>query len=76
MYRSTSYASQGTKSAFVEMAERSAKTARLLQGARAAQPARPPQQPRSLARRAVSLSGQLLNRLGKRTTQLQAETSG
>jgi hypothetical protein len=73
MYRSTSYASQGTKSAFVEMAERSAETARLLQGARVAQPGRRPKQMRSLARRAASTLDHLLAGPGKRTTQLRAE---
>lgn len=73
MYQSTTYASQGNKTVFVEMAESSAETTRLLQEARAAQPARPPKQPRSLVRRAVSRSDQLLNRLRKRTTRVPAE---
>jgi hypothetical protein len=76
MYRSPTYAGQKSKSVFVEMSERSAETARLLQQAREAQPAPPAKQTRSLAGRLVSQGVQLLEGLGKRVTQLQGETRG
>lgn len=76
MYQSPTYASQGSKSVFVEISERSAEAARLLQEARLTQPGKPPKQTRSLARRAVSQFDHLLERLGKRMTQRRAETRG
>jgi hypothetical protein len=76
MYRSTSYASQGSKTVFVEMAERSAEAARLLQEARATEPERLPERKGSLAGRAVSRRDHLLEGLGKRTAQLRAEARG
>jgi hypothetical protein len=65
MYRSTSYASEKSKTMFVEMAERSARAARL-QETRAAQlPERTP----SLTRRAASTADRLLEGLRKRVAQ-------
>jgi hypothetical protein len=73
MYQSTSYVSRGSKTAFVEMAERSAKAARLLQETRAA---RPVEGACSRARQAVSRRDRLLQGLGERTAQLRAEAHG
>jgi hypothetical protein len=72
MYQSTSYASRGSKTVFVEIAERSAETARLLQLARGTQPAPPPERARSLAGRVVSRRDRLLQGLGKRTAQARS----
>ena len=76
MYRSSSYASQGGKSTFVEMAERSAEAARLLQEARATDPEQLAERKRSLARWAVSRRNHLLEGLGKRASQLRVEARG
>jgi hypothetical protein len=76
MYQSTTYASRGSKTVFVEMAQRSAETARLLQEARATQPERPAERKRSLAGRAVSRRDRLLEGLGKRTAPLPAQARG
>jgi acyl-CoA reductase-like NAD-dependent aldehyde dehydrogenase len=76
MYRSPTYAGQKSKSVFVEMSERSADTARLLQQAREAQPEEPPTQRRALARRAASQLDHLLQRLGKSVTQPRGEARG
>ena len=65
MHQSPTYAGQESKSVFVEMSERSAETARALQYAREAQPARPPKRTRSLARRAASQWDRLLQRMGR-----------
>jgi hypothetical protein len=73
VYRSPSYASQRSKSAFVEMSERSAETARLLQQAREAQPQEPRTQGRSLAHRTASQLDHLLQRLGKSVAQPRGE---
>jgi hypothetical protein len=76
MYRSTSYASQTGKTVFVEMAARSAETARLLSGTQAAPPARPRKQVRFLVRRAATLASCLLAGVRKRATQVQAVARG
>ncbi|MGD8966568.1 MAG: hypothetical protein PVI07_03575 [Anaerolineae bacterium] len=72
MYQSTSHASRGRNTVFVEMAKRSAETARLLQQARGTQPARPSERARSLAGRVVSRRDRLLQGLGKRTAQARS----
>jgi hypothetical protein len=54
MYQSHFYVSQGHKSAFVEMAQREAEVARLLDGTEPAQPGRLSRQARSLVRWADS----------------------
>jgi hypothetical protein len=76
MYRSPSYASQGTKSAFVEISGRSADAARLPQHAQEMQAAQPPNQTRSLARRAASRSVELLDRLGRMVALRRGEARG
>jgi hypothetical protein len=76
VHQSPTYAGQKSKSIFVEMSERSAETARLLQYAREAQPAQPPKQTRSLARRAASQWDHLLQRMGKRIAPRRGEASG
>lgn len=76
MYQSPTYASQGSKTVFVEIAQRRAETARLLQEARVAQPERLPKQTRSLTRRAVSHLDHLLEALGDWMTQLRVEARG
>lgn len=73
MYQSPTYASQGSKTVFVEIAQRRAETARLLQEARVAQPGRLPKQTRSLAHRTVSHLDHLLEGLGKWMTQFRVE---
>ncbi|MGD2147208.1 MAG: hypothetical protein PVH41_10980 [Anaerolineae bacterium] len=73
MYRSTSYASQTGKTVFVEMAARSAETARLLSGTQAAPPRK---QVRFLVRRAATLASCLLAGVRKRATQVQAVARG
>jgi hypothetical protein len=74
IYRSSSYASQRSNSAFVEISERSAETARLLQEAEGAEPASPTKRTRSWARRVVSEGIHLLAGLGTRVTRLLGET--
>jgi hypothetical protein len=74
--RSPSYASQGSKSVFVEMSERSADTARLLEQGREAQPAQPPDQTRSLARRTASQCVHMLDRLGRKVVPRPGEARG
>jgi hypothetical protein len=69
MYRSTSYASEKGRTVFIDMAEASAETARLLREARAVQAAEPPKQTPSLARRVVSTTSDLLDALRKRIAQ-------
>jgi hypothetical protein len=69
MYRSTSYASEKGRTVFIDMAEASAETARLLREARAVQAAEPPKQAPSLARRVVSTASDLLDALRKRIAQ-------
>lgn len=76
MHLSHTFAGQKSKSVFVEMSERSAETARLLQEARQAQPAQPPEQTRSLARRAASHWDHLLQRIGKRIAPRAEEAGG
>jgi hypothetical protein len=65
MYQSHYYASRGNKSAFVEMAERQAEVARLLDQTGLAQRGRLSQQARSLARRADSLLDRLTAGVGE-----------
>ena len=76
MHQSTTYAGQTSKSIFVEISERSAETARLLQEAREAQPAQPSERMRSLARLAASRRVRLLQRVGKRIAPREAEAPG
>jgi hypothetical protein len=76
MYRSTSYASQGSKTVFVEMAGASAETARLLREARAARPAKLPERLPSLVRWAASKAGHLLEGLSERIAQRPVEARG
>jgi hypothetical protein len=76
MYRSASYAGQGSKSVFVEMAEQSAESARRLREAGLAQPERPAVEVRSLVCRAASRWHQMLRWLGKRTTEEWADVRG
>lgn len=57
-------AAQESKSAFVEISEQSAATARLLNEAQQAQPAQAPVLKRSLVRQAVSWGDNLLKRIG------------
>jgi NAD-dependent oxidoreductase involved in siderophore biosynthesis len=73
VYRSSSYASQGTKSVFVEISEPSAETARLVQEAGAPEPKSPARRRRSLVHRAASLWDRLLQRMGARTTERRSE---
>jgi hypothetical protein len=73
MYRSPTYASEKSKSVFVEMSQRSAETARLLQQTREPQLTRPPRHRRALLRRAVSQWHHMLQRMGNRTTQQPGE---
>jgi hypothetical protein len=76
MYQSPTYAGQKRKSVFVEMSERSAETARLLQQAREARAEKLPKQKRSLGRRAGSELDHLLQRMGKAMTQRRGEARG
>jgi hypothetical protein len=76
MYRSTAYAGEKHKSVFVDLSERSAETARLLQEARQAQPAPPEKQTRSLAGRVVSQGVHFFEGLGKRVTRLRGAARG
>ena len=75
MHLSHTFAGQKSKSVFVEMSERSAETARLLQEARHAQPAQLPEQKHSLARWAAVQWDHLLQRTGKRIVP-RAERAG
>jgi phage terminase Nu1 subunit (DNA packaging protein) len=74
VHLSHTFAGQKSKSVFVEMSERSAETARLLQEARQAQSAQLPKQRRSLARWAVVQWDHLLQRIGKRIAPREAES--
>jgi hypothetical protein len=76
VHLSHTFAGQESKSVFVEISERSAKTARLLQEARQAQPAEPPEQTRSLAGRAASQWVRLLQHVGKRFAPRESEAPG
>jgi len=76
MYRSRSYASQAGKSAFVEMSERSAEAAKLIQRAGDAELAPPEEQVSSLARRVWSQGVHLLEGLGRRVSQLRGVPQG
>jgi hypothetical protein len=76
MYRSVSYASQGNKSAYVEMAQRSAEAARLLQEARATEPEERKERKRSLVIWAVSRAGHLLGGLQESVPQRRAAARG
>jgi hypothetical protein len=76
MYRSISYVSQGSQSAFVEMAQRSAEVTRLFQEARVSQPERRSTQMQAAARRMARRVGHLLVGLGGTTTRGGAEAPG
>jgi hypothetical protein len=76
MYRSTSYASQGSKTAFVEMAQRSAKAAQLLQEAGVAQQGQRPKQLGTVARRAASKVDHLMEGLRGTMTRSGAGVQG
>jgi hypothetical protein len=76
VHLSHTFAGQKSKSVFVEMSERSAETARLLQEARQAKPAQLPEQKRSPARRAASQWDHLLQRIGKRIAPRSGEARG
>jgi hypothetical protein len=76
MYRSTSYAGQRSKSVFLEVPERSAEAARLLQQARGAQPEGPPGPRRASVRRVASHWDHLLQRIGSKLTHRRAEARG
>ena len=65
MYQSHYYASRGHKSAFVEMAQRQAEVARLLNGTGIAQPGWLSRLARSLARQAGSLLDRLTVGVGE-----------
>jgi hypothetical protein len=77
MHLAHTYTAQKSKSAYVEISERNAATARLLHEARQAQPAQPPQlrkQMRSLAKEVVSLWDHLQLRIGKTAAPRPGET--
>ncbi|MGD2146361.1 MAG: hypothetical protein PVH41_06690 [Anaerolineae bacterium] len=76
MYRSPTYAGQQTKSIFVEISERSAESARLVQQARQAEPQVLPMPRRFLARWAAALRTHKLERLGKTIRELRGEMAG
>ena len=76
MHLSHTFAGQNSKSVFVEMSERSAETARLLQEARQAQPAQLPEQKRSLARWAAAQWDHLLQRTGQGLAPRSGEARG
>jgi hypothetical protein len=76
VYQSPTYAGQDSKSVFVEMSERSAETARLVQQARQAQSEQPPRLTHSLLRGAASQYDHLLDLLGKTIGQLRGEARG
>ncbi len=65
MYQSHFYASQGHRTAFVEMAQREAEIARLLNGTGLARPGWLSRQVRSLVRRADSLLDHLTAGVGE-----------
>lgn len=76
MYRSTAYTDQTSKSVFLEMSERSAHTARLLQRAQEARPEKALRRQRALVRRAASRWDRLLQRMGNMMTQHLGEAHG
>jgi len=65
MHQSHTYASQGNKTAFVEMAQRQAEAARVLHETGLAQPGWLSRQARSLARRAEPLLDRLMAGVGE-----------